>query len=530
MATAPTLIVFPASLHGGHWAAGPRVKAELVSMHTVLRRGGGDVRVLDLENEVGNPGASDRDAFAANAERCLAKALAVPDERPVLLVVSCLSSLQYTASMAVASLVRRLSPQTAIVVTGFHVSARPNDFAYAGAPFDWVLTGEPELTLVELARSLGETGGVVGGDGGARVVEAAVHAEAAACAEETAAGTEAAHRADVAARTDAAAPRLIQGMPLPHSPDELPDFEAYPYTRSGLGTLPVFMSRGCPFMMTACGSCSGAPGWRAFPPEAVRDEIERMMALRPARIDVLDPTFGLDPAWRVAALECLERVDGRRPVPVRIRVRPEAFTRGDVDLARKAGLRLELDVGTLSAKLLERTAAVPNPSAHVDHALDLLHYANAKGVLADVRLAFNQPGETRETATETLDRLQTLVDGVSTTTLRIHAASWAYAPCADERSEIDTLRERYGTRILHPEWWREGIPSERAAKAVVPSSELADLEGGDESYWRPRRDAVAEDLAAKLTGDARDGVRSHQPIGAGAAGVPHGFWAEPGRH
>jgi len=66
MSIATTLIVFPASLNGGRWAAGPRVKPELVSMFTVLRRAGAEVSVLDLENAVGNPSADD---FAHRTEK-----------------------------------------------------------------------------------------------------------------------------------------------------------------------------------------------------------------------------------------------------------------------------------------------------------------------------------------------------------------------------------------------------------------------------------------------------------------------------
>jgi radical SAM superfamily enzyme YgiQ (UPF0313 family) len=455
-------------------------------MFTVLRQHGVDVDVLDLENDVGNPGASDRDAFAPNAQRAVEKVLTESAEDPALCVVSCSSSLQYSASFAVAAILRRLRPAVPIAVTGFHVSARPDDFTYPGAvAFDWVILGEPEMALVGLATSGdGPTGG----------------------------------------------PVLVEGTPLEHTAANLPDCEDYPYVRSGLPVLEVYLSRGCPFPNVACQLRPGSPGWRAFPPDAVFEAIDRMTALKPARIDVLDPAFGLDPSWRMATLERLDRTEGRRPTPVRITVRPETLTRHDVDLAYKADLRLEFDLGTLSAQLLSRTAAVPQPIKHIDRALDLLSYINAKGLLTYVNLVFNEPGETRESAAETLDRLEEFVDQVPNTTLRLNASSWVYIPYADPATELDVPFERYGTRILHPEWWREGIPSERAAKAVIASSELQDLEAGDESYWRPRFEAVSEKLAAKLTGDAKRGIRSHEWVGTGATGVPHGFWAEPRWH
>lgn len=485
MATARTLIVFPASLHGGYWATGPRVKAELVSLHTVLRRTGVEAGVLDLENVVGNPDASDRDTFAASVERRLSNGQSAGME---LLVVACSSCLQYTAALAVGEVARRLYPDLPIAVAGFHVTARPDDFTYNGSPFDWVIVGESEMALVELAGGAARNGRPAG-------------------------------------------PVVLEGTALTLDADTTPDYAAYPYVREGLTLLPVFLSRGCPFPLAACQLRPGSPGWRAYAPELAGEIIAGLAALKPGRIDVLDPSFGLDPGWRTTTLQALARAEEqRRYVPLVIGARPEAFTRADADAAYVAGLHLRLDVGTLSPTLLERTGAAPQPVRHVEHALDLLEYVNAKGLLTDVDFVFNRPGETRETACETLDALETFVERLPNTTLHVGASSWVYSPYADVQSEIEVPRERYGTRILHPEWWHEGIGSERAAKAVVASRELADLEAGDESYWRPRFDALAEKLAGKLTTEARRGVRSHTSVGSAATGVPHGFWVEPRWH
>ena len=482
MSKATTLIVYPASLHGGRWAAGPRVKPELVSMYTVLRRHDVPVEVLDLENEVGNPGASDRDAFLANAEAQLIARTAG------LVVLSCSSSLQYTASNAVADIVRRLHPGTAIAVTGFHVSARPEDFTYEGAPYDWVILGEPEMALVEAAETVGASG----------------------------------KRAAVRQR--------CEGAGFIHSADNAPDYAAYPYTTSGLPSLPVYLSRGCPYPLAACQLRPGGQGWHAYDPDVAARLITEMDALVPGRIDVLDPVFGLDGGWRSALLDRLVRDDERRQVTVAVTVRPEALTRADLDKIYLAHVRLQFDVDTLSTELLARTEKAEYPLQYVEKALDLLRYANAKGIPGDVRFVFNQPGETRQTAGETLDRIEEFVESVPNSALRLTASSWAYAPYGDIAADIEIPRERYGTRIMHPEWWREGIPSERVAKAVVASRELADLEPGDGTYWRPRFDALAERLAAKLTREARRGLRSHEWEGSLATGVPHGFWIEPRWH
>lgn len=476
---ARTLIVFPASLYGGSWATGPRVKPELVSMHTVLSRRGVQTGVLDLENEVGNPGAVDREAFFANAERLLL------DIEADLVLISCSSSLQYNASLAVAEIVRRLHPAVTIAVSGFHPSVRQDDFTYGSSPFDYVIVGEPELPVCELA---------------------------------------------LGARARPAETVVLDGVPYDLNADAVPDYSLYPYIKAKLPTLPVYFSRGCPYPGAACMRVPGQPtGWRAFPVDVTLRLIADLCAFEPGRISVMDPSFGLYDAWRREVLTALA-ADRNRQVPVSISARPEAFARKDLDLVYDARMRLRLDVETLSPKLLQLTGASPHPLDYVEKALDLMTYANAKGIPGVITLVFNRPGETRETAQETLERLESYVAAQPNASLRLAATNWAYMPYADESTDIDFPAQRYGTRYMHAEWWREGIPFEKAARAVIASKDLSDLEPGDDSYWRPRFDALADEIGGKLTQEAQRGVRSHEAVSSGAADVPHGFWIEPRWH
>ena len=482
MAETRVLLVFPASLFGGRWADGPRVKPELVSLATEARRAGHGVEVLDLEAELGNP-ADDRSraAFLERAEALLR-------ERPAdLVVVSCWSALQYSAAVAVAERVRRLQPGAVVAVEGYHVSVRPDDFAYEGAPFNWLIVGEAESAVLTVAAA------VAAGD------------------------------------RDTLSCRPVEGTPLPLDADHLPDFAVYPYVGQGLIELGVFLSRGCPYNAPACLLRPGGAGWHAYPPDVAVALIDRVAALRPGRISVLDPAFGYDPAWRRAVLERIAASD-RRDLVLTINGRPDALARLDVDKMYAARVRLRLDVGTLSPTLLSVTGQAPQPRRAVDHALDLLRYANAKGLLTVASFTFNQPGETARTAAETLDALERFVDEVPNTSVSLQAESWAYLPAGEPAADLEAPASRFGTRIAWPEWWKEPVPSEAAAKAVVASAELAGREPGDEAYWRPRFDELRRRMAAKLTAEAKRGLRSHESVGSEAYGVPNGWWIEPRWH
>ncbi len=476
------LLVFPASLFGGRWADGPRVKPELVSLFSELRRAGHTVGVLDLEAELGNPDSEEARAdFLGKAEDLLR---ALPAD---LVVISCWSALQYSAAIAVAERVRRLHPSAVIAVEGYHVSVRPDDFAYEGSPFNWLVVGEAESAVVTLAQAVAD------GD------------------------------------RDTLSCRPVEGTPLPLDVEHLPDFVAYPYAATGLPKLGVFLSRGCPYNAPACLLRPGGAGWHAYPPDVALALIDQVAALRPGRIDILDPAFGYDAVWRRAVLDRVATSD-RRDLAISLTGRPDALVRLDLDKMYAARVRLRLDVGTLSRDLLSRTGQAPQPQRAVEHALDLLTYANAKGLLTAAAFTFNQPGESEASADETLDALEAFVNGAPNTSITLQAESWAYLPAGDPAADLDTPASRFGMRVACPEWWTEPVPAEAAAKAVVASGELAGREPGDESYWRPRFEELRQRLAAKLTVEARRGLRSHESVGSEAYGVPNGWWLEPRWH
>lgn len=476
------LLVFPGSLYGGRWADGPRVKPELVQLFTEVRRAGHAADVLDLEAELGNPGDDvARESFLQIADGLLA------EREADLVVISCWSALQYTAALAVAERVRRQLPDAVIAACGHHVSVRPNDFNDPGAPFDWLIAGEAESAVITLAGQI-----------------AAGERETGGC-------------------------HSLEGAPLPLDAEHLPDFAAYPYAAEGLPVLGLFLSRGCPYNAPACLLRPGGAGWHAYPPDVAVRAVDRVHALRPGKIEVLDPAFGYEAGWRRAVLDLLA-ADDRRDLVLSIAGRPDGLQRLDVDKIYRARLSLVLEMGTLSPALLSRTGQAPSPQKAVAHALELLEYLSAKGVVTRARLEFNQPGETEETATETLDALERFVTAAPNTSVTIDAQAWAFLPASEQDADVAAPASRFGTRIGHPEWWKEHTDAQTAATAVVPSHELAGRTPGDEDYWRPRFEQLREALAAKLTADARRGLRSHETVGSGAYGVPHGWWTEPRWH
>jgi len=470
-------------------AAGPRVKPELVSVWSELRRRGCAVEVLDLDVELGGaPPIRRRRSDGHLGQDGRRSAELIGERQADLAAIACLSPFQFSAALAVAQVIRDAHPKTVIAVFGQHPTVRPDDFAAGAAEglFDWVVRGEAEVSLAEMAAEA-----------------AALGREATIC-------------------------RVGEGQPLLLDAASVPDHANYPYAQPDLPALGVYLSRGCQYHSAICYAGPGGGVWRAYPADVAFDLLAGLDVLQPAEIEVLDPTFGQDSGWRRHLLDKLAGIERRR-IPLSLTVRPDEFTRTDIDAVYGGRIHLHFNLGTLSPTLLA-ALEVPQPGRRLERALDLLRYANAKGVPAEIDLVFGQPGETRQTAAETLDALAVLIESFPNTSFRLAAVPWAYFPASSPEVDIEAPARRFGARIESPEWWKDPQPSLESAQAVVPSGDLADLPAGDDSYWRPRFAEIRDAFAAKLTSAARSGLRSHESVGSAAADVPHGFWREPRWH
>jgi hypothetical protein len=477
-------------------AAGPLVKPELVTVYSELRRSGCQVEVRDLDAETaglsgdehgfsgGDHGFS-RDEHGLSPSR-VAEALGA--QQADLVAVACLSALEFGGALAVAGAIRAAHPASVIAVFGQHPTVRPDDFSAGAAQglFDWVIRGEAERSLAEIAADAAASG-----------------REGTVC-------------------------RVGEGQPLALGVATVPDCATYPYMRPGLPALGVYLSRGCRYHSAICYAGPGGGVWRAYPDDVAFDLLAGLDELEPDEIEVLDPAFGQEMGWRERLLARLAAVERRR-VPLSLTARPDAFTRGDVDAVYGGRIHLHFNLGTLSPTLLA-AIDVPQPGRSLEQTLDLLRYANAKGVPAEIDLVFGQPGETRQTAAETLAALAALIDSFPNTSFRLAATPWAYFPASSPEVDIEAPARRFGARIESPEWWKDPEPSLKRAQAVVPSRDLNDLAPGDDSYWRPGFEQAREEFAAKLTSAARSGLRSHESVGSSAADVPHGFYREPRWH
>jgi len=450
------LLLNPGSLYGGEWAGRYPVKPALLGLFSYLAANGVPVEVLDLQMELGNPEPHQVDAYLARGRELLAR------RTFDLLAVSCWSSLEYLAALRLTEYAREAEPRARIVVGGYHPTAAPEEFARPGSPFDVVVRGEGEQALLELAAD-GRAGRRYGaGDGGS------------------------------AGRRR---PLVVDGRPLPA--DRIyADFAGYPYVKGRPATLGVYLSRGCPFHCAFCMEGAKGSAWRPYPVDEALRVVKSALGLRPHVLTFQDACFGYRASWRREFLSGL--VDLGVDVPLWAEARADRLAADDMDLMQRLELYLQLGVETMSSTMAGIMRKAPDGERYVTAVDAALRELNRRRLLTKVFLILNHPGETAETAEQTVGYFERFVAEQPELSVIVNAQPFAYFPGSDIAQRLEHYERRYGTRVAHADWWTKAGDQHELATEVRPSRELADGRG-----YVERIHALSGDMVAKMPASAK---------------------------
>jgi radical SAM superfamily enzyme YgiQ (UPF0313 family) len=426
------LLVNPVPLYGGSRTGGRTLTPpSLVSLFSFLVAHGVAVEVLDLHVELGSPRTLE------DVSKVAAKSAEVVLRHDFdVLAISCNSSFHFLGTVDLAQRLRTADSSVPIVVGGCHVSAAPDDFLGAEAPFDYVVTGEGELALLELARSP--------------------------------------RRANC--------PEVVSGKPLPLDKVWL-DLAGYPYLPSRPHRAMFPLSRGCPNRCAFCGGMSRS-GWRAYPPDQAFEVLRRLLAVRPETVGFGDACFGLHRPWRRAFLSRL--ADLELGVPIWWETRVNAVDQVDLDLIAKMEMRLELGVETMSPRMVEVMRKAHDGTAYVRRTQSLLEELHRRRVLTEVALLVNHPGEDAASLRATVDYFRGFASSHPRTTVYAKGHAFMYLPGTGVAADRERLAQEYGTRIGHPRWWHEAAFQGPLADDVCASHDELDPDAAVSELFRLR--------------------------------------------
>ena len=271
------------------------------------------------------------------------------------------------------------------IVAGADATDHPVTYLDRGATV--VVTGEGEVTLVELLDALSRAGGA-GDAGGLKAIDGlclrdddgrVVHTRA---------------RAII---------RQLDSLPFPAW--DLVDVEGYRATwlaHHGYFSMNLVTTRGCPYHCNWCAKPIYGQRYTARSPEHVVDEMAWLKrTFRPDHLWIADDIFGLKPGWieRFAAL-----VQARdAATPFKCLLRADQVTAGVARGLKAAGCRTAW-IGAESGS--QRILDAMEKGTRVDQIGEATRLLHAAGVEVGFFLQFGYPGETRADIDRTLEMVR----------------------------------------------------------------------------------------------------------------------------
>jgi radical SAM superfamily enzyme YgiQ (UPF0313 family) len=346
--------------------------------------------------------------------------------------ISCWSSLNVTASLAVAKIVRKIRPEARIVVGGYHPSARPQDFP--PELFDLTVRGCGIQALRnEMAGDFSEIG----------------------------------------SGAECSSPEIVR-----------PRWEGFPYGVTG-GAVGLYLSRGCPYNCSFCMEKVMGKRWMALDPVEAADAMTEVVHVTKTRfLQLYDPLFGLNPRWRRVFLDELRkrrRSFGGKTY-IWAQVRSDTLNEDDLQKLRSFKLQLAVGLESASAPMLRIMNKTRRPDAYLKRFAEFSDWLDKKKVHHQLFLIFNHPGETPETLDEARSWLLNLLAKKRKSYLTVLGQRYVYFPGAPLDEKWDEMEKVYGTKVLHKTWWLEEDDHHRKASAIIPSSVIE--KAGQMERWK----------------------------------------------
>jgi len=425
------LLISPSRLYAPDWGGENRVKLHILNLFSFLKNNNIEVEILDLENELGRP--IDNKEIDRFKEKSI-KLISQYDFN--IVAISCWSSIDYLSSIMIANICKNVSSESLVVVGGYHPSSLPSDFIYPQSPFDFIITGEGEISLLNICMNK--------------------------------------HKRKKK-------PEIIQGVPLDLKKYYFLDWEHYKYFEKHQGNY-IYLSRGCPFSCSYCMESSKKTRmWRSYSVSVAIKKIRRLIDIvNPKQISIGDACFAVDRNWRRKFLS--ELIKNKINKIFWAETRIDLLGKEDVDLLSKLNFNIEFGLESCSEKMLLLMQKTKNPVSYLNKCKNIITYMNKKEVPYRIYMLFNHPGETISTYNSSIKFLRGLIERQNKISGLINAQNYYFFPGSPIYYNLKYYEDKFGTKIRHKEWWKEKGQHERLAQDVMPSDTMKSFIY-KEDYW-----------------------------------------------
>jgi radical SAM superfamily enzyme YgiQ (UPF0313 family) len=381
------------------------------------------------------------------------------DQECDILAISCWTSLSFQSTMVVARIFREMYPDRLIVVGGYHPTAVPDDFLSPDNLIDYVIGGEGEHALKEIAEAY-----------------------------------------TISGRPDKTT--IVKSPPFGLDSFvgynwEIVDNFARTHLPDGVPSLFMYVSRGCPFACSFCMEPLKDRTWRAFSPEkSIEEVVYAVKRFGAGAVAISDACFGMRSAWRKEFLRRL--VDLNPDFWVVVETRPEYLDEEDVKLLSQLRIEIQLGIESCSTDMLCLMKKTRVPDKFLNRFRETSHMLSDYGVLHRANLIMNYPGETRQTLDETFGFIDSELRRENTY-LMWALARYMHFPGCELYSHMSRYERDYGSQFLCDEWWKKPEDQYDNTVNTVPS---ADLAGENVDRWRTMFQSRHEAMKATLAPDA----------------------------
>lgn len=444
------LLVYPVRLYAPSWGGEVwNLKPCLVNLFSYLdKKKGLAIDVLDLEIELGNPSTEEEvNKFKGDVARILKQ------KNFDIVAVSCYLSTHYLSTKLVAQICRGINRYCTIVVGGHHASAVPSDFLYRDSPFDFIVIGEGEITLLDICNER---------------VKKKIY------------------------------PQVIQGTPLDFKrafPLKLKEFRYSTYP--SVPTVGFELSRGCIFHCSYCPESILGCSWRNYPVRYSIKRIEEAIStVKPRQIGFMDPCFGLNKIWRRSLLK--EIIKRKMDNIFWAMPRIELLEKEDIDLFAKLNFFLYISLESGSEKILKIMERTKDPKRYLKNCKTIIDYINDKKIPNNLFLVLNHPGEDLDTFKGSLRYVESLFKYRKDLSTKIILAPFQAIPGTPAYRRLEYFEEKYGTFIKNKEWWKSEAGDQYIlATDVVASRKLKGI--NPFVYWEKDLTKLSDILRNKLS-------------------------------
>lgn len=419
---AKLLLISPGNLYAPTWGYCPhKGHMHLLYSHIMSVLPSMEVTHLDFDNLFGCPTCD------TEVETFKMKAQALLEKTPFDIVgISCWTSLNYMASVWVAKVCKKINPKCTVVVGGYHATAVPGDFDYLFSPFDFVVKNEGERFLEKICRG------------------------------------------------DLQKTRKVQILDETESclDPELRLHSKFPFPDETFG---IYLSRGCPY---GCGYCMEGCKGRAWKPYTVKESLEFLDHVvetwHPKKIAFNDSCFGVNPKWRREFLK--ELVARDYDINYWAETRIDCMDDETLDHLTELDFHIDFGIDSCSEEMLMIMNKTNNPKKYLEQLELYSKQMDERQIRHNIFMLYNHPGETSKTAQESVDWLWNFIKSKKETYTLILASRYAYFPGSEIYYNFKYYAKTYGTKVKHPEWWKEKGDQFKISRHILPSQELMDTD------------------------------------------------------